>query len=165
MDSRTPGPHHHLKNLQKGTSYPDLCGVCLCLPNCRGCSNLISSACLRHGIPGKSHSDLLHPFQWHHDNSHHKLVSASTAKPTQISFGVSDRFVASKDASLNACYLTISEVQAAGEATYYCLSSTGSEYHCATHYGVMKTKPYALGNSFTTAIKRRPAGWWIQLKV
>uniref|UniRef100_A0A670ZVR1 Ig-like domain-containing protein n=1 Tax=Pseudonaja textilis TaxID=8673 RepID=A0A670ZVR1_PSETE len=41
--------------------------------------------------------------------------------------GVSDRFAASKDASLNACYLTISEVQAADEATYYCLSSTGSE--------------------------------------
>ncbi|KAG8146241.1 hypothetical protein E2320_012610, partial [Naja naja] len=78
--------------------------------------------------------------------------------------GVSDRFVASKDASLNACHLTISEVQAADEATYYCLSSTGSEYHCATHYGVMKTKPYALGNSFTTASKRRPAGWWIQLQ-
>lgn len=51
--------------------------------------------------------------------------------------GVSDRFAASKDDGLNACYLTISEVQAGDEATYYCLSSTGSEYHCATHYGVM----------------------------
>lgn len=55
--------------------------------------------------------------------------------------GVSDRFAASKDASLNACYLTISGVQAADEGTYYCLASTGSEYHCVTHSGAKRLKP------------------------
>ncbi|XP_025031951.1 pre-B lymphocyte protein 3-like [Python bivittatus] len=76
---------------------------------------------------GNMTTSIISWIQHKHPNTPKYLLYYKNKSIQRIKTGVSERFAAFKDVTLNTCYLTISGVQAVDEGTYYCLTSTGPE--------------------------------------